>query len=312
MPPTPAAPARGAGLGIAFAAYVLWGFLPVLFFALRASSPAEIVAWRIVLSLAFCALIVTVTRKWPRLLAILRDRTAVITLAIAAVFILVNWSVYVYASVAGHIVEASLGYFANPIVTVLLGVFFLRERLRPMQWVAIGVSAVAVLVIAIGYGSFPWIAVALAFSFGIYGLVKKRVSGRADAVGGLVVETAVLAPFAAITLVVLAATGSLTLGTLGPLHTTLTLALGVATALPLILFAAAASRLSLTMLGFVQYLTPIMQLVVGVALLHEDMTAERWLGFGIVWVAVVILSVDMVVHGVRQRSAQSAVGQGAP
>ena len=312
MPPTPAAPARGAGLGIAFAAYVLWGFLPVLFFALRASSPVEIVAWRIVLSLAFCALIVTVTRKWPRLLAILRDRTAVITLAIAAVFILVNWSVYVYASVAGHIVEASLGYFANPIVTVLLGVFFLRERLRPMQWVAIGVSAVAVLVIAIGYGSFPWIAVALAFSFGIYGLVKKRVSGRADAVGGLVVETAVLAPFAAITLVVLAATGSLTLGTLGPLHTTLTLALGVATALPLILFAAAASRLSLTMLGFVQYLTPIMQLVVGVALLHEDMTAERWLGFGIVWVAVVILSVDMVVHGVRQRSAQSAVGQGAP
>lgn len=310
----PPAPGRisGPGLALAFAAYLLWGFLPVLFYGLRPSGAIEIVAWRIVLSLVFCLLLVTVTRGWGRLLALLRDRSAVLTLTAAAVFILVNWLVYVFASVSGHIVEAALGYFTNPIVTVLLGVLFLRERLRLAQWVAIGVSAVAVFVIAVGYGSFPWLALALAFSFGIYGLIKKRVSGRADAIGGLTVETAVLSPFAGIALVVVANTAGLTIGAGSALHTTLMLSVGVATAVPLLLFAAATRRLPLVYLGLVQYIAPLVQLLVGVFLLHEDMPPERWAGFGIVWLALVILTVDMFAHGIKQRSAAAAVGQGAP
>jgi chloramphenicol-sensitive protein RarD len=312
VPPSPPGRVSGSGLVFAFVAYLLWGFLPVLFFGLRPSGAIEIVSWRIVFSLVFCAALLTLTRGWPRLLAILRDRTTVLTLAVAAVLILVNWLVYVFASVSGHVVEASLGYFTNPIVTVLLGVVILRERLRVLQWIAIGVSAVAVAVLALGYGSFPWIALTLAFSFGLYGLVKKRVGGRADAVGGLTVETAVLSPLALVALGIVGATTGLTIGTVSVLHTILMLSVGVATAVPLILFAAAAHRIPLTYLGLVQYIAPLMQLLVGVFLLHEEMPPQRWLGFGIVWLALAILTVDMFAHGIRQRSAAAAVGQGAP
>lgn len=303
MPTTPDAVDRVSRPGLAFAvaSYVLWGFLPVLFVSLQPAGPIEIVAWRIVLSLVFCALLISATRGWPRLLAILRDRSTLVTLSIAGVFILVNWVVYVYASVTGHVVEASLGYFTNPIVTVLLGVIVLRERLRPLQWVAIGVSAVAVLVLAIGYGAFPWIALTLAFSFGLYGLVKKRVGPQADAISGLTIETAVLAPAAAVALVVIGAAGGLTIATEGTGHTALILSLGVATAVPLILFAAASRRLPLTYMGLVQYIAPILQLLVGVVVLKEDMPPERWLGFGIVWLALAILTIDMFIAAGRQR-----------
>jgi chloramphenicol-sensitive protein RarD len=311
-PPSASARISGAGLFLALGSYLLWGFLPVLFYALRPAGPIEIVAWRIVLSLVFCAILLTVTRGWKRLFAIFRDRTALLTLSAGAVFILVNWLVFVFASVTGHVVEASLGYFTNPIVTVLLGVLFLRERMRPAQWVAVGVSAIAVLVLAIGYGAFPWIALILAFSFGSYGLIKNRVGPRADAIGGLTVETVVLSPLAGLALIVIASMGELTFGTVSTLHTVLTLSVGVATAVPLILFAAAARRLPLVYMGLVQYVTPIMQLVVGVVLLHESMPLERWIGFGIVWLALIILTVDMFAHTMRQRSAEAALVPGAP
>jgi chloramphenicol-sensitive protein RarD len=311
---TPAVQDKVSGGGIAFAigAYLLWGFLPVLFFALRESSALEIVSWRIVLSLVFCALLITVTRGWPRLLAILTDRSTMLALALAAVFIVINWLVYVYASVSGHVVEASLGYFTNPIVTVLLGVIVLRERLRPMQWIALGVSALAVLVIAIGYGAFPWIALVLAFSFGLYGLVKKRVGPTADAVSGLTIETAVLAPAAAVVLVVIGLTSGLSFGALGTGHTLLMVSLGVATAVPLILFAAAARRLPLIYIGLAQYIAPILQLLVGVVILHEAMPPERWVGFAIVWFALTILTVDMFLHANRQRGVALPEATGAP
>ena len=305
---------RPSGSGIVFAvvAYLLWGFLPVLFFALRDSGAVEIVAWRIVLSLIFCALLITVTRGWPRLIAIFGDRRTMLALGSAAAFILVNWLVYVFASVSGHVVEASLGYFTNPIVTVLLGVVILRERLRIMQWVALGVSVMAVLVIAIGYGAFPWVAIVLAFSFGFYGLVKKRVGPSADALSGLTIETAVLAPAAMVALVVVGATSGLSFGALGASHTLLMLSLGVATAVPLILFAAAARRLPLIYLGLAQYIAPILQLIVGVVLLREAMPPERWLGFGIVWLALAILTVDMLLHANRQRGVALPEATGAP
>jgi len=305
---TPAADRiSGSGLAFAIASYVLWGFLPLLFLALQPSPPIEIVAWRVVLSLGFCALLLTATRGWQRFRAILADRAAVLTLSLAAVFIVINWLVYVFATVSGHVVEASLGYFTNPIVTVLLGVVVLRERLRPAQWVAIAVSAAAVLVLAIGYGSFPWIAITLAFSFGLYGLTKKRVGPTVDAIGGLTIETLVLSPVAAGTLIVFALTTGLSVGTISPWHTVAMASAGVATAVPLLLFAAASRRLPLVYMGLVQYFAPVLQLIIGVVFLREAMPLERWLGFGMVWVALIILTVDMFVHTSRSRSAEAVV-----
>lgn len=305
-PPTPDR-VTGSGLAFAVSAYLLWGILPLAFVLLIQSGPVEIVAWRIVFSLVFCALLLTVTGGWRRFAAIARDRKAVGTLSLAAVFILINWSVFIGATVTGHVVEASLGYFTNPILTVLLGVFVLREKLRPLQWVAIGVSAVAVLVLAIGYGSFPWIALSLATSFGLYGLIKKQVGPRADAIGGLTMETLILTPVAIIALVIVQAVSGLTIGTLSTLHTVVMLSVGVLTAIPLILFAAAARRLPLVYLGLVQYLAPILQLIIGVWILREAMPLERWLGFGIVWVALAILTIDLLIDQRRRRPGDLVV-----
>jgi chloramphenicol-sensitive protein RarD len=301
-----------SGIAFAVSSYLLWGFLPLLFASLAPSSAVEIVSWRIVLSLVFCAILLAVTRGWARLRAIFRDRTSFVTLAIAAVFILVNWSVFIFATLNNRVVEASLGYFANPIVTVLLGVVVLREKLRPLQWVAIGISGFAVIALAVGYGSFPWISLTLAFSFGLYGLTKKRVGPRVDAIGGLTVETAVLSPAALIALVLVATGPGLTFGSVSGLHTVLMASVGVATATPLILFAAAARRIPLVYLGLVQYLSPILQLIVGVVILHEDMPPARWIGFAIVWLALGILTFDLLRNGARSPSeARSSVGRAA-
>jgi chloramphenicol-sensitive protein RarD len=307
--PAPTSASGGFGRGLAFgvAAYALWGVLPLFFILLRPASAFEVVAWRIVLSLVFCVLLITVTRGWPPLVALVRDRRATLMLGGAGLLIVVNWLTFIYATLSGHVVEAALGYFTNPIVTVLLGVFVLRERLRPLQWVAIGVSAVAVLVLAVNYGQFPWIALLLAFSFGFYGLVKKQVGGRVDALSGLTIETAWLAVPASIVLVVLAASGGLVTGTAGAGHTVAMLLAGVVTAIPLLFFAAAARRLPLAYLGLTQYLTPILQFLIGVFVLGEAMPAARWFGFGLVWIALVLLTIDMFR---ASRATKSVAGSG--
>ena len=307
MPRTPAQSSTGAGLGFAIAAYGLWGFLPIFFILLAPAGAIEIVAWRIVLSLVFCALLLTVTRGWSRLVAVIRDRRTTLIMGLAGIFILANWVTYVFATLTGHVVEASLGYFTNPIVTVLLGVFVLRERLRVMQWVAIGVSALAVLVLAINYGQFPWIALILAFSFGTYGLVKKQVGGRVDALSGLTIETAWVSLPATVVIVVLAATGALTAGGESTGHTVAVLLTGAVTAIPLLFFAAAARRLPLAYLGLTQYLTPILQFLIGVFVLGEAMPAARWWGFGLVWIALVLLTIDMFR---ASRATKSVAGPG--
>lgn len=282
----------GRGLALAVLAYLLWGFLPLFFLLLAPANALEIVAWRILLSMVFCAILLSVTKAWPRLLTLLGDRRVLFTLLGAGLLILVNWLVYVYATLSHEVVQAALGYFTNPIVTVLLGIFVLGERLRPVQWVAIGLSAVAVLVIAIGYGSFPWIALALAFSFGLYGLIKKRVGDRVDALSGLTIETLWLAPVAIGGLVLVSLTSGITIGTVSTLQTVAMLLAGVVTAVPLLLFAGAARRLPLTTIGLVQYLTPVLQFLIGVLLLHEVITPERLLGFILVWIALILLAID--------------------
>lgn len=283
----------GVGLAFAIGAYGLWGFLPLYFTTLAPAGPIEIVAWRVVLSLVFCAILLTVTRGWHALAVIARDRRTILIMGAAGALILVNWLVYVFAALSGHVVEAALGYFTNPIVTVLLGVLVLRERLRPMQWTALGLSAVAVLVLAVNYGQFPWIALALAFSFGLYGFIKKQVGARVDAISGLTIETAWLAPIAAVVLIVLSLNGELVLGTQPAVHTALLLSAGVVTAVPLLLFAAAARRLKLTHIGLTQFFAPVLQFVIGVYYFHEQMPLTRWLGFALVWIALIILTVDL-------------------
>ncbi|CAN5339902.1 EamA family transporter RarD [soil metagenome] len=299
---SPPAAGLGAGLGFAFAAYGWWGGMPIFFLLLEPSGPIEIVAWRVVLTLVVCVVLMTVTNGWRRLVAVVRDPRSTVTLGIGGALICVNWLVYVYASVNGHVVEAAMGYFINPIVTVLLGVVVLREKLRALQWVSIAVSVVAVIVLVIGYGQFPWIAIVLALSFGSYGLVKKRVASNVDSLSGLAIETAWLAPIACIALIVIAATGGLTMGRLGGGHTALLLSAGVVTAVPLLLFASAARRLPLAYVGLTQYVTPILQFIIGVVFLHEAMPAARLVGFAIVWLALILLTVDLLRASRRPRA----------
>jgi chloramphenicol-sensitive protein RarD len=288
-----------SGVVMAVVAYALWGILPLYFLLLQPAGAFEIVALRILFSLVFCALIITVTRKWPALIAILRQPRIVFTMGLAAVFIYVNWQVYVYATLDGKVIEASLGYFINPIVTILLGVIFLRERLRMPQWIAVGTSVLAVVVLAVNYGALPWVSLVLAFSFGFYGLIKKRVGPAVDAVSGLTLETAWLVPVALVQLAVVGTGAGLTFGTVSVAHTVLLASTGVITAVPLLLFAAAARRLPLVYLGLTQYLAPVLQFIVGVFVLGENMPPARWIGFALVWVALVILTVDVFVSAGR-------------
>jgi len=280
------------GFLAAAAAYGLWGLLPAYFVALDPSGPVEILALRIVLSLIFCLVILAIMRRLPRTTALLRDRNILKLSALAAVLILINWSVYVYASLNQFIVEAALGYFINPLVTVALGVIVLKEKLRPLQWGALSLAVAAVVVLAVGYGSVPVISLTLAFSFGFYGFVKNRMGPVVKALDSLTLETLWLTPIALGLLVWVYLTSGLTLGTLGPWHTALLLMAGAVTSIPLLFFGAAARRLPLSVIGLMQYLAPIMQFTFGVAIMGEPMPLERWIGFSLVWVALVILSVD--------------------
>ncbi|WP_448236283.1 EamA family transporter RarD [Microbacterium paulum] len=302
---TPTAPAREERLGAiyAFGAYFLWGFMPLYFLLLAPIGPWEIVVWRILFSLVFCAILLTVTRTWPKLIAILRDRRLVFWTIVAGLLIYVNWQVFLLGILTGHVIEGSLGYFINPIVTVLLGVLVLGEKLRTAQWVAIAFAALAVVVIIVAYGSFPWIALTLAASFGAYGLVKKQIGPSVDAISGLTLESLWLTPIAIVQLVVVASTTGLVFGTQGAGHTTLVTLAGVVTAVPLLLFAAGARRAPLVVIGLLQFVAPIMQFLTGWWLLGEPMPLERWIGFALVWVALVLLSVDSLRHARRARAA---------
>ncbi|WP_374102001.1 EamA family transporter RarD [Arthrobacter sp. ISL-5] len=283
-----------AGVLFGIGAYGLWGLLPLYFFVLQPASAVEIVANRVVWSLLFCVLLITVTRTWRVLGAAFRNRSVLLTLAIAAGLIAVNWLTYTYGVTTGQAVEASLGYFINPLVSVLLGVFVLKETLRPLQWAAVGIGFIAVIVLTFSYGKLPWIALTLAVSFGLYGFVKKRVGPRVDAITSLTVETIVLAPLAAATMIFLAVSGSASLASNGAGHFWLLVSSGVITAVPLLFFGASARRLPMTTIGLLQYFAPVLQFVVALAVFQEAMTLDRWIGFGVVWLALLVLTVDML------------------
>ena len=301
------APLNRGGLLFGASAYVVWGLFPLLMHALIPAGALEITAQRAVWSLVVCLAIVAVVRGWSRLRVVLTNGRTLLTLAIAAVFIAANWLVYVFAVVTDQVNSASLGYYINPLVTVALGVVVLGERLRRLQVVAVGLAVIAVAVIGIEMGGIPWISLALAFSFGFYGLIKKRVGGRVDAITGLTVETMVLAPFAVVALFWIHETGRQTFGErgapgLGLHHDLLLASTGIATAGALLLFAAGAARLPLNITGLLQYIAPTMMFMLAVWYFGEEMSVGRWIGFGLVWVALVVITVD----GWRARSRTAA------
>jgi chloramphenicol-sensitive protein RarD len=279
-------------------AYLLWGLFPLYWPLLAPSNALEVLAHRILWSLVVVIVLLGLTRRTAQVRAIAGDRRRLVQLALAAVFVAVNWGTYIYGVSSGQVVETSLGYFVNPIVTVLLGVVVLGERLRPAQWTALGAAFVAVVVLTVENGSPPWIALVLAFSFGFYGLLKKTAG--TGAIEGLAVETAVLLPVAAAYVAVLGVTGTGTFGSEGAGHAGLLALSGLVTAVPLLLFGAAASRVPLTTLGVLQYLAPTMQFLLGVTLLDEPLPLVKLLGFVLVWLGVVLFTADLVRHHRRQ------------
>jgi chloramphenicol-sensitive protein RarD len=288
----PSAADQRTGVLAGIAAYGLWGVFPLVFHRLQDVLPAEVLMHRVLWSFVVVAGLLGLRRQtgwWT----VLRTRSAVrLRLAAAAAFITVNWLVYVWAVSEENVVEAALGYYINPLITVALGVVVLRERLARLQVVALGFALVAVLVLTAAYGRVPWVALILACSFAGYGYLKKAVD--VPATTSLAVETAVLLPFALVGLVVLQVRGDISFlhGTGG--RDLLLVGLGVITAVPLVLFGTAARRIPLTLLGLLQYLTPTFQLICGVVVLDEDLPPERLAGFVLVWVALAILGFDAV------------------
>lgn len=279
-----------AGIGYGVAAYGIWGLFPLFWPLLEPSGAADILANRMTWSLLAVALVLLIQRKWAWFRPLLAQPRRLGLSVLAAMTISVNWGVYIWGVNSGHVVETSLGYFINPLVTIAFGVVLLKERLRTAQWVAVGIGLVAVVVLTVGYGRLPWIALTLALSFGTYGLLKKKVG-----LGGLesfALETAVMFPFALGFLIWLAVRGQGSFGTSGWGHSGLLMLSGVITAVPLLCFGAAAIRVPLSTLGLLQYLAPLFQFLIGITVFHETMPPARWAGFVLVWAALAVLTWD--------------------
>ena len=292
--------AAGAGRGYAAAvgAYVLWGLSPAFWPLLAPADAVESVAHRVAWTFLGMLLVITVARRWVDLRGLSWRTWALITAG--SVLIAVNWGTYIWSTTHGHVVDAALGYYGTPLVSVLLAVVVLRERLRPVQWLAIGLATAAVVVLTVGTGQLPWITLTLAVSFGLYGLVKKRVP--LEPIPGLTAEGFLLGPLAIVFLVGLQITGAGTFTGYGAGHALLLVAAGPVTAIPLLLFAAGARRLPLATLGVLQYINPTLQFLWGVVVAGEPMPVSRWVGVGLVWAALVIFTLDALRS--RERSSR--------
>ncbi|MBK7820771.1 MAG: EamA family transporter RarD [Tessaracoccus sp.] len=291
---------RRAGLGFGLAAYLLWGLFPLYFLLFARSGALEVVAHRAVWSLVFCAVLLTVLRQWGTLRAALADRRLSLGLAVAGVLIVVNWLTYVFAVFSGRTLETALGYFINPLAVAGLGIVVLGERLRRLQWFAMAFGVASVLVMVVGYGQMPWIALVLACSFGTYSLVKKVAGRSVGALPGLAIETGAVAPLALGYLGWLAVTGQATGAPLSG-YGALLATTGILTAVPLLLFASAARRVSMVTIAVLQYIAPIGQFLLGWLVFHEPMPPMRWAGFALVWAAVVVFLVDGILASRRRR-----------
>ena len=289
------------GIGYGLSAYLIWGSFPLVVAMLSFADPFEIVVWRVIFGFAFGLAVILVTRKFSEYLSVFKQPKQLLWISLAAVVIYINWQVYVYAVADNHVLEASLGYFINPLVTIALATIFLKEKLNVLQWVAVGLGGVAVLILTFNYGQPPVIALTLALSFGTYGLAKNRLGGKVSALNSFTVETTLLLPLGIVQLVVLAGMMQIQFGYAGLAPSLGLAAYGVLAAIPLLLFGAAARRVPLSYIGFMQYLTPTMQFLLGLLVFQEPMPAARWLGFVMVWFALSILSFD-ALRQLRNRS----------
>ena len=282
---------RSLGLLFGVSAYTLWGLFPIYWPLLKPANPLEIVSHRAVWTLVFCFIILALTKTLKSTLSLLKRPKIVAGLFLGSILISINWIIYIYAANNEHVVEASLGYYINPIVVIATGVIVLKEKMRPLQWLAVGIATLGVAVLTIDYGRLPWIALGLALSWGSYGLVKKQLG--LGALEGLSIETLLSSGFYLAYLI--------WLGNQGEGHFTYSLTLtllliggGAVTAIPLLLFNGSTNRLPLTLIGLLQYITPTIQFCIGVWYYNEDMSTARWVGFLIIWVALMSLATDLV------------------
>ena len=279
-------------------AYVLWGALVLYWPLINAANPLEIFAHRVVWSCVMLVLLVIVARRTKHFTAIFRDRRARGLLAVGSLAMALTWLLNIWGVNFGRVIELSIGAFISPLMIVLLGVLFMRERLTRMQWLALAVTAVAVVVLTLGYGRFPWLALSVAFLFSVYGLLKKLA--RVEAIESLAYETVILAPAALGYLIFITVTGSSTFTTEGWGHAALLVASGVAATTPLLFFSAASVRISMVSIGVLQYIVPIMQFLLGIFWFREEMTTARWVGVALVWVALVLFTTSALTHNRRQ------------
>jgi chloramphenicol-sensitive protein RarD len=285
---------RSLGLLFGVSAYTLWGLFPIYWPLLKPANPLEIVSHRAVWTLVFCFIILSLTKTLSSTLAILKRPKIVAGLFLSSILISINWIIYIYAANTGHVVEASLGYYINPIVVIATGVIILKEKMRPLQWAAVGIATLGVIVLTIDYGRLPWIALGLALSWGSYGLVKKKLG--LGALEGLSIETLLSSGVYLGYLIWLGNTGDgqflnswkITLLFIGG---------GAVTAIPLLLFNGSTNRLPLTLIGLLQYITPTIQFCIGVWYYNEAMPGARWAGFLIIWIALITLAFDLVKSG---------------
>jgi chloramphenicol-sensitive protein RarD len=285
------------GIVYGAAAYALWGVFPLFFPLLKPAGAVEILANRIVWSLLAVVIVLALTRSFGSAREVLRDRRKLGLLAIAAALIAVNWGTFIYAVNSDHVIESSLGYFVTPLVSAAFGVLVFREQLRSRQTLALVIGAVAVVVLTVDYGRPPWIAMILAASFGSYGLVKKLANvGAAES---LAIETLILLAPAIACMSALQATGNGTLTSHGADHVLLLMASGPVTAVPLLFFAGAITRVPMIWMAMLQYLAPVLQFLVGLLIVGETMPPSRWIGFGLVWLAIAVLTADLL-HATRR------------
>jgi chloramphenicol-sensitive protein RarD len=288
-------PGPGRGLLVGVAAYLIWGSFPLIISMLSFASPFEIVVWRIVFGFIVAAALITFTKSWTELVAVVKQPKLMLWVVASSVFIMANWQIYVIAISEHHVVESALGYFINPLVTILLAVVFLRERLRKLQWAAVAMGAIAVTVLTIDYGRLPWIALILAGSFGIYGLAKSKLGGKVSAVNSYALESGILLPVAAIQgSIISSMSPGLQFGANGFWGAAGLIFFGVMTAVPLILFGTAAKYLPLSVVGLLQYMTPTIQFILALTVFQEAMPPARWFGFVLVWVGLAFLTTDLL------------------
>ena len=283
-----------SGIFFGIAANTLWGLFPLYWPLLKEASALEIVSHRAVWSLVFCAIILAFNKKLIYTLKLLSKNGVAIRLTFTAALISVNWIVYIWAVNHQHVVEAALGYYINPLVMIAFGTLFLHEKLSRLQWFAIAIAAIGAVVLTIDYGRLPWVAIALATSWGTYGFVKKKLG--LESMMGLALETLIALPFYAGYIIFLQTKGEGQLGS--SLHMTLLLmGAGIVTAIPLLLFNGAANRVPYSLMGLFQYITPTLTFAIGVWLRHEEMPTARWIGFFVIWIALIALAIDLVKSG---------------